>query len=182
MAKGTSNRMCVDRIIVIGALPAEASDTRSVAGECATLLAGRLRRRKTARIPQVVPRDARRPGAREALLRRLLAGGAGPRRLRMKDELLRAPVGAFSHVHIVFRRARELVRAGELFQLASGLPNHSEYFAVEGHLENPTGPGAFSDEHHLVRPWRDADGVGRADAVHAAGGRRGPVHGLGSRR
>src|SRR5712692_9276697 len=90
----------------------------------------------------------------------------------MQDQLLYAPVGAFRHVDLVLRRARQSMTTGELLQIAPGLADHTKHFALECHLEDPRWPRAFPQEHHLVWSARDAQRVGSTDPVGAARRRR----------
>src|SRR5579862_3169109 len=76
----------------------------------------------------------------------LLARDAGGLCLRMKDQFLHSPVGGLRRVHLVFRRAGQLVSAGKLPKVASGASNDPEHLAFQRDLEDAAGEGAFSDE------------------------------------
>ncbi len=78
----------------------------------------------------------------------------------MKDQLLNAPIGSFSGVHLVSEGQCKLVGAGELLKLASRAAYDSKHLAVERNLEDSTGEGTFSHEKHLVGARCDADGIG----------------------
>ena len=81
----------------------------------------------------------------------------------MKDQLLNAPIGAFSGVHLGLRGAGKRVRAGELLELTSGAPDDPEHFALQRHLEDPSRESTLPDEQHLRGSRSDTNRIGRAN-------------------
>src|SRR6476660_7860985 len=114
---------------------------------------------------------ARRAEASARFVRSLrssaLRGGRG--RLRAQQKLLHSPVRGLGGVNLVLRRARQLVDARKLAELTSGTANYAQHLALERHLEQAAGVGAFADEEHLIRTWRDADRVGCTNHGRQAG-------------
>src|SRR5262245_58911375 len=114
------------------------------------------------------PNDKRRSAVTPPLYRKPSALNS-----RLQQQLLHPPVGGLGRIDLILRRAGELMRAGELLQVASRLADHAQHLALERDLEDPPRKGRLADEHHLVLARRDADRIGRADhASEPLAGRR----------
>src|SRR5215467_7756164 len=80
---------------------------------------------------------------------------------RVQNQFLYPPVRSLRSIDLSFRRTRELMDAGKLFELASGAADHTQDFAFQRHFEQPARVCRFADKQHLVRAGRDADRIRR---------------------
>ena len=59
----------------------------------------------------------------------------------LEDQFLHSPVQQFADIKFIFRRTRDFVNPSELLKLPSCLPEHAEYFPVQGELVDSPGKG-----------------------------------------
>src|SRR5690348_12414495 len=98
------------------------------------------------RSPRAWTRRSRRGTARTISARspqtssdRTLPGGGRHRLVRVKHQLLDAPVQHLGDVDLVLRRARDFVNPAELLELLSRLAEHAEHLAFKIELVDAPG-------------------------------------------
>src|ERR1043165_6489956 len=110
-----------------------------------------------ARSNRSVSRQSRNSAARRVTPPlRSSKGGVTLDLLFLQQQLLHAPVRGFGGVDFILGGASKGMRARELLQIPARLTDDAQHLSFERHLEDTSGIGRLTDEHHLVLARRNA--------------------------